>query len=80
MILGTFPWRGMKIEADMIANDIVGETIWLNRVDTGTAIGLGIIRGGRLFPTRFAPTDDLAVIQLRSAFESFRADASELAA
>lgn len=79
MILGTFPWRNMQIQADMIANEIVGETIWLNRVDTGSAIGLGIIRGGRLFPTRFAPTDEPAVIQLRSAFDAFRTEVSEAA-
>lgn len=80
MILGTFPWRGMQVQADMIANEIVGETIWLNRVDTGTATGLGIIRSGRLFPTRYTPTDDLAIIQLRSAFDAFRTEVSEPAA
>ena len=80
MILGTFPWRGMQVQADMIANEIVGETIWLNRVDTGTATGLGIIRSGQLFPTRYTPTDELAIIQLRSAFNAFRAEVSEPAA
>lgn len=77
MILGTFPWRGMEIEADMIANDLVGEAIWLNRIDTGSATGFGIIRDGRLLPFRFLPTDDLAVIQLRSAFDAFRARVPE---
>lgn len=73
MILGSFPWRGMEIQADMIANDLIGEAIWLNRVDTGSATPLGIVRSGKLFPTKFTPTDDTAVIQLRAAYDAFRA-------
>jgi hypothetical protein len=73
MILGTFPWRGMKIQADMIANELIGETIWLNRIDTGSATPFAIVRNGQLFPTRFTPTDDTAVIQLRASYDAFRA-------
>jgi hypothetical protein len=80
MSLGTFTWRGMEIEADMIANDIVGESIWLNRIDTGSAVPFGIIRGGCLHPMTFLPKDNLAVIQLRSAFDAFRASLKEAAA
>lgn len=72
MILGSFTWRDMTIEADMIANELVGEAIWLNRIDTGSAVPFGIIRGGRLHPMTFLPKDHLAVIQLRSAFDAFR--------
>lgn len=79
MILGAFPWRGMEIEADMIANEMIGEAIWLNRVDTGSATPIGIIRDNHLYLMTFAPTDDLATIQLRAAFNAFRAEVSELA-
>jgi len=72
MILGSFPWRGMEIQADRIANEMIGEAIWLNRIDTGSATPLAIIRSDRLFPTKFTPTDDTAVIQLRAAYDAFR--------
>lgn len=73
MILGTFTWRGMEIEADALNSTTAGETVWLNRVDTATTTGIGILRNGRLHLTRFAPTDDTATIQLRSAYDAFRA-------
>jgi hypothetical protein len=76
MILGQFPWRGMKIEADSLSSETAGETIWLNRIDTGSTTVMGILRNGRLHLTRFAPTDDLATIQLRSAFDNFRSRAA----
>jgi len=79
MILGTFPWRHMQIEADMIANEKFGEAIWLNDIANGSATPVGIIRSGRLYLMTFAPTDDLAIIQLRAAFDAFRAEVSELA-
>jgi hypothetical protein len=79
MILGDFTWRKMTIQADMIANDMIGEAIWLNRVDTGSATPYGIIRNNQLFATKFTPTDDTAVIELRSAFEAFRATTREAA-
>jgi hypothetical protein len=79
MILGTFPWRGMDIQVDAISTEVVGEAVWLNRVDTGSATGIGIIRNRRLFLTRFAPTDDLATIQLRSAYDRFRDSLTEAA-
>jgi hypothetical protein len=79
MILGTFPWRGMEIEADMISNEIVGEAVWLNDVASGSATPIAIIRSGRVHLMTFAPTDDLATIQLRAAFNAFRAEVSELA-
>lgn len=75
MILGTFTWRGMEIEADSLTSEVAGETIWLNRIDTGPTTGIGILRNGRLRLTRFAPTDDTATIQLRAAFDEFRAKA-----
>jgi len=73
MILGTFPWRGMEIPADMIANEMIGEAIWLNRVDTGSATGFGIIRNDQLVPLCFLPAGDTAVIELRAAYDAFRA-------
>jgi hypothetical protein len=72
MTLGTFTWRGMTIEADMISNDMIGEAIWLNRIDTGSATPYGIIRRDQLFATKFTPADDTAIIELRSAFDAFR--------
>jgi hypothetical protein len=72
MILGTFTWRGMEIEADCLRSKVAGETVWLNRVDTGSATGIGILRDGQLHLTRFAPTDDTATIQLRAAYDAFR--------
>lgn len=72
MILGRFPWRDMEIEADMIANDLIGEAIWLNRIDNGSATPMGIVRRGRLFPTKFTPPGDTAVIELRAAYDAFR--------
>ena len=80
MIIGTFPWRGMQIEADIVINDLWGETIWLNRIDTGIRTQLAIIHFDRLCLTCFAPQDDLATVQLRSAFDAFRAEVSEAAA
>jgi len=80
MILGTFTWRNMEIQADMLANEIIGEAIWLNRIDTGSAIPFGIIRSGRLFPMSFLPGGDLAVIQLRAAFDQFRDSLKEAVA
>jgi hypothetical protein len=77
MILGTFTWRGMEIEADCLRSKVVGETVWLNRVDTGPATGIGILRNGQLHLTRFAPTDDTATIQLRAAYDAFRATTLE---
>lgn len=73
MILGTFTWRGMEIEADRLRSKFSGETVWLNRVDTGSATGIGILRDGQLHLTRFAPADDTAIIQLRAAYDTFRA-------
>lgn len=80
MILGTFQWRGMEIEADMIANEVVGEAIWLNRIDTGSATPVGIVRGGILHAAGFTPLSNRKVIQLRAAFDDFRASIPEAAA
>jgi hypothetical protein len=73
MILGTFTWRGMEIEADRLRSKTAGETVWLNRVDTGSATGFGILRNNRLHLTSHAPKDELATIQLRAAYDEFRA-------
>ena len=72
MIMGQFAWRGWKIEVDMMTSPLVGEVIWLNR--TGhTRTGMGVIRYGQLELTVFAPADDLAPLELRHAFDQFRA-------
>ncbi|MQM24627.1 hypothetical protein [Glycomyces albidus] len=73
MILGQFQWRGWEIEADMIASPIAGEVIWLNRIGL-TRTGVAVIRYGRLELTVFAPADDLAPLELRHAFDQFRAE------
>ncbi len=75
MILGRFTWRGMTVEADAIRGSH-GEVVWLRRVNATPATGLAVIRDGRLIPTAHAPQDDEAPIQLRSAFDAFRARTS----
>ncbi|GAA2155404.1 MULTISPECIES: hypothetical protein [Glycomyces] len=72
MIIGQFTWRGWEIEADRIASPLAGEVIWLNRTGP-TLTGMGVIRYGRLDLTVFAPDDDLAPLELRHAFDQFRA-------
>lgn len=72
MILGHFLWRGWQIEADMIASPLAGEVIWLNRTEPAPT-GIGVIRYGRLDLTVFAPADELAPLELRHAFDQFRA-------
>jgi hypothetical protein len=72
MIIGQFQWRGWEIEADMIASPLAGEVIRLNRTGL-TPTGMGVIRYGRLELTAFAPADDLAPLELRHAFDQFRA-------
>jgi hypothetical protein len=72
MILGQFQWRGWDIEADMIASPLAGEVIWLNLTEP-TPTGMGVIRYGRLELTVFAPADELAPLELRHAFDQFRA-------
>jgi hypothetical protein len=77
MILGTFAWRGMEIEADCLRSKVAGETVWLNRIDTGSAIWFAIVRNGQLHLTNHAPVDNLATIQLRSSYDTFRATTLE---
>ena len=72
MIIGQFAWRGWEIEADRIASPLAGEVIWLNRTGP-THTGIGVIRYDRLELTVFAPADDLAPLELRHAFDKFRA-------
>ena len=72
MIIGQFPWRGWEIEADSITSPLAGEVIWLNRTES-THAGIGVIRYGHLELTVFAPADDLAPLELRHAFDQFRA-------
>jgi hypothetical protein len=72
MIIGQFAWRGWEIEADNMTSPLVGEVIWLNR--TGhTRTCIGIIRHGQVELTVFAPDDEPAPLELRHAFDQFRA-------
>jgi hypothetical protein len=72
MIIGQFAGRGREIEVDRIASPLAGEIIWLNRIGP-VPTGIGVIRYGRLELTVFAPADDLAPLELRHAFDEFRA-------
>jgi hypothetical protein len=76
MILGTFTWRGMEIEADHVETAWAGPTTWLNRIDTGTATGIAIVTKGIVNMTNFAPKDDLAKIELEQVFKQFKAGAT----
>jgi len=77
MILGRFCWRGKEREADAARTDLMGEVVWLNRIDLGSSTGIGMVaHGGEVHLTQYAPTDDLARRDLRSAYDAFRSSES----
>jgi hypothetical protein len=74
MIIGQFRWRNWEIEADRAVGDLAGETVWLKRTSDNT--GIATFRNGTLIMSSNAPSDDTAEIELRAAFEGFRATLS----
>jgi hypothetical protein len=73
MILGTFTWRNMTIEADHLESAAAGPVTWLNRIDTGSAVWIAINNVCGLTMTNHAPQDANARRELEKAFKQFRA-------
>lgn len=69
MILGQFKWHGATIEVDSLTSELVGEVVWLNRID-GTWTPLAVIHNGFLEPTVYTPDNKAA--SLFGAYRTFR--------